>query len=216
MKTSTATKIKVLLVDDHDVVRDGVRLMLSSVDDIEIESEARSVQEAASLINERHFDVALIDISMPGQNGLELIERLRAKKPEIAALIFSIYSEKIYAIRALKLGAAGYLTKNAPATMLVNAIRKVASGGKFITPEIAEKLADTVGGAGVAPHEILTMRELEVLRLIAAGEKTSAIGKILNISPHTVATYKSRIFDKTGLRNERELFRYVFENSLFV
>lgn len=216
MKKSTATKIKVLLVDDHDVVRDGVRLMLSSVEDIEIECEARSVQEAASLINERHFDVALIDISLPGKNGLELIERLRSKKPEIAALVFSIYSEKIYAIRALKLGAAGYLTKNAPATMLINAIRKVASGGKFITPEIAEKLADTIGGVSVAPHETLTMRELEVLRLIAAGEKTSAIGKILNISPHTVATYKSRIFDKTGLRNERELFRYVFENSLFI
>jgi DNA-binding NarL/FixJ family response regulator len=209
------SKLRLLLVDDHDVVRLGVRAVLNAASDMEVTHEAGSVLEAMRLTQEYPFDVALVDISLPGKNGLELVKFLRVEKPQIAILVFSIYSEKIYALRALKLGVSGYLTKNVPATTLIAAIRKVAKGGKFITPEIAEKIADAIGGHDSAPHDSLTNRELEVLRLIASGESTTDIAKIMHISTHTVSTYRTRILDKTGLRNDRELYRYAFENSLF-
>lgn len=215
MNLQAANKVRLLLVDDHDVVRNGVRAMLSAATDIEVTQEASSVPEAMRLAQDHVFDVALVDISLPGKNGLELIKFLRAETPRVAILVFSIYSEKVYALRALKLGVAGYLTKNVPATTLIAAIRKVAQGGKFLTPEIAEKIADSIGGHGLAPVDLLTNRELEVLRLIAAGESTTDIAKLMHISSHTVATYRTRILEKTGLRNDRELYRYTFENSLF-
>lgn len=215
MNSYPANKLRLLLVDDHDIVRHGVRAVLNAASDIEVTHEAGSVPEAIRLTQEHSFDVALVDISLPGKNGLELVKFLRTEKPRIAILVFSIYSDKIYALRALKLGVAGYLTKNVPATTLIAAIRKVAKGGKFITPEIAERIADTIGGHASAPHDALTNRELEVLRLIAAGESTAEIAKHMHISAHTVATYRGRILDKTGLRNDRELYRYAFENSLF-
>jgi DNA-binding NarL/FixJ family response regulator len=215
MNLQAANKVRLLLVDDHDVVRNGVRAMLSAATDIEVTHEASSVPEAMRLAQDHVFDVALVDISLPGKNGLELIKFLRAETPRVAILVFSIYSEKVYALRALKLGVAGYLTKNVPATTLIAAIRKVAQGGKFLTPEIAEKIADSIGGHGLAPVDLLTNRELEVLRLIAAGESTADIANLMHISSHTVATYRTRILEKTGLRNDRELYRYTFENSLF-
>lgn len=215
MNSPATTKLRILLVDDHDVVRLGVRAVLSASNDIEVTHEAASAPEAMRLAQTHAFDVALVDISLPGKNGLELVKFLRAEKPQIAILVFSIYSEKIYALRALKLGVAGYLTKNVPATTLIAAIRKVAKGGKFITPEIAEKIADAIGGHDSAPHDALTNRELEVLRLIASGESTTDIARTMHISAHTVSTYRTRILDKTGLRNDRELYRYAFENSLF-
>jgi DNA-binding NarL/FixJ family response regulator len=215
MNSHPANKLRLLLVDDHDVVRNGVRAMIGAATDMEVTHEASSVQEAMQLVQSHAFDVVLIDIALPGKNGLELVKFLRAEKPRIATLVFSMYSEKIYALRALKLGVSGYLTKNVPATTLIAAIRKVANGGKFITPEIAEKIADTIGGHAHAPVDLLTNRELEVLRLIASGEPTNEIARIMHISAHTVATYRTRILDKTGLRNDRELYRYAFENSLF-
>lgn len=215
MSPQPANKLRLLLVDDHDVVRNGVRAMLGAAGDIEVTHEAASVPEAMQLVQSHAFDVVLVDISLPGKNGLELVKYLRAEKPRVATLVFSMYSEKIYALRALKLGVSGYLTKNVPATTLIAAIRKVAQGGKFITPEIAEKIADTIGGHDRGPIDLLTNRELEVLRLIASGEPTIEIAKMLHISTHTVATYRTRILDKTGLRNDRELYRYAFENSLF-
>lgn len=215
MNSHDPNKLRLLLVDDHDVVRNGVRAMLGAAKDMEVTHEAGSVPEAMQLVQSHSFDVVLIDISLPGKNGLELVKYLRAEKPRLAILVFSMYSEKIYALRALKLGVSGYLTKNVPATTLIAAIRKVAKGGKFITPEIAEKIADSISGHDLAPVDLLTNRELEVLRLIASGEPTSEIARIMHISTHTVATYRTRILDKTGLRNDRELYRYAFENSLF-
>jgi DNA-binding NarL/FixJ family response regulator len=215
MNSQAARKVRLLLVDDHDVVRNGVRAMLGAATDIEVTHEAGSVPEAIRLVQDHTFDVALVDISLPGKNGLELVKFLRTESPQIAILVFSIYSEKVYALRALKLGVAGYLTKNVPATTLIAAIRKVARGGKFLTPEIAEKIADSIGGHGIAPVDLLTNRELEVLRLLSAGESTIDIAKTMHISSHTVATYRTRILEKTGLRNDRELYRYAFENSLF-
>lgn len=213
-------KIRILLVDDHEVVRNGVRLMLSSANDIAIEGEAGSAQEALRVAREQTFDVALIDIAMPGKNGLELLRLLHAEHPGLAVLILSTYSEEVYAVRALKLGASGYLTKDSPAAVLVTAVRKVAAGGKYLSPELAEKLASmiggTTGGAGMSSHEALSNRELEVLKMIAAGESLVKIADTLHLSPNTVTTYRTRILQKMGMSSNAELTRYAIENGLLI
>lgn len=209
-------RIRILLVDDHTVVRNGVRLMLSSEGDIVVEGEAANAQDALRLVREQDFDVALVDIAMPGKNGLELLRQLRVEKPKLAVLILSTYSEEVYAVRALKLGAAGYLTKDSPATALTAAVRKAASGGKYLSPALAEKLAGMIGGGGngASSHESLSNRELEVLKMIAAGESLVKIAEILHLSPNTVTTYRTRILEKMGMTSNAELTRYAIENGL--
>jgi len=206
--------IRVLLVDDHTVVRNGVCLMLSSESDIVVEGEAANAQDGLKLAGEKDFDVALVDIAMPGKNGLELLRLLRTEKPKLAVLILSTYSEEVYAVRALKLGAAGYLTKDSPAATLIAAVRKAASGGKYLTPALAEKIAGMIGGSGMASHEALSNRELEVLKLIAAGESLVRIAETLHLSPNTVTTYRTRILEKMGMASNAELTRYAIENGL--
>jgi DNA-binding NarL/FixJ family response regulator len=209
--------IKVLLVDDHVVVRNGVRLMLSSEADIVVTAEASAAQEALGLIRAQDFDVALIDIAMPGKNGLELLKQIRAEKPGVAVLILSTYSEEVYAVRALKAGAAGYLTKESPASVLVAAVRKAAAGGKYVSATLTEKLADFIGGDGpAASHETLSDRELEVLKLIAAGESLVKIAEKLHLSPNTVTTYRTRVLEKMGMSNNAELTRYAMESGLLL
>lgn len=209
-------KIRILLVDDHAVVRNGVRLMLSSESDIVVEGEAANAQDALCLVREQDFNVALVDIAMPGKNGLELLRLLRAEKPKLAVLILSTYSEEIYAVRALKLGAAGYLTKDSPAALLVAAVRKAASGGKYVSPELSEKIAGMIsgGGSGMSSHEALSNRELEVLKMVASGESLVKIAETLHLSPNTVTTYRTRIFEKMGMSSNAELTRYAIENGL--
>jgi DNA-binding NarL/FixJ family response regulator len=211
-------KIKVLLVDDHAIVRNGVRLMLSEADDIAVEGEADNAQQALMLLRERHFDVALLDIAMPGKNGLDLLKQLRAEMPKLAVLILSTYSEEIYAMRALKAGAAGYLTKDSPTNALIGAVRKAAAGGKHVSQAMMEKLVQAIGGgaAGAGSHEALSNRELEVLKLIAMGESLVKIAETLHLSPHTVTTYRARILEKMGLASNAELTRYAVENGLLV
>lgn len=209
-------KIRVLLVDDHAIVRNGVRLMLSSEIDILVDGEAANAQDALRLARERDFNVALVDIAMPGKNGLELLRMLRAEKPKLAVLILSTYSEEVYAVRALKLGAAGYLTKDSPAAALVAAVRKAASGGKYLSPTLTEKIADLIGGGGVSSHEALSNRELEVLKMIAAGESLVNIASTLHLSPNTVTTYRTRILEKMGMTSNAELTRYAIENGLLI
>ena len=166
----TDKKIRVLLVDDHAVVRNGIRLMLSTVADIEVTGEAESTQDAMRLVREQEFDIALVDIALPGKNGLELLKLLHNEQPKLAVLILSMYAEDIYAVRALKHGAAGYLTKNSQVATMVAAVRKVAAGGKYLSPALMEKLAGMLSGGNMVPHEGLSDRELEVLRLLATGE----------------------------------------------
>jgi DNA-binding NarL/FixJ family response regulator len=209
-------KIGILLVDDHVIVRNGVRLMLSAEQDIVVQGEASSAQEAMQGIKEQDFDVALVDIAMPGKNGLDLLRMLKAEKPKLAVLILSTYSEEVYAVRAFKLGAAGYLTKDSPADVLVAAIRKAAAGGKYVTPSLMEKLAGLLGGEGVASHEKLSNRELEVLKMLAAGESLVKIAETLHLSPNTVTTYRTRILEKMGMANNAELTRYAIENGLLI
>jgi DNA-binding NarL/FixJ family response regulator len=211
---SSENTIKVILVDDHAIARNGVRLMLSSAIDISVTGEASNAQEALQLIRDQDFDVAVVDITMPGKNGLDLLKSLRTEKPKLAVLILSTYSEEIYAVRALKLGAAGYLTKDTSSADLVTAVRKAAAGGKYVGPALMEKLASMIGGASVSTHEALSNRELEVMKLIAAGESLVKIAETLHLSPNTVTTYRTRILEKMGMTSNAELTRYALENGL--
>lgn len=207
-------QIKVMLVDDHAIARNGVRLMLSSAIDISVTGEADGAQAAMQLIRNQDFDVAVVDITMPGKNGLDLLKSLRIEKPKMAVLILSTYSEEIYAVRALKLGAAGYLTKDTSSADLIAAVRKAASGGKYVGPALMEKLASMIGGGGMSTHEALSNRELEVMKLIAAGESLVKIAESLHLSPNTVTTYRTRILEKMGMASNAELTRYALENGL--
>ncbi|WP_233809854.1 response regulator [Paraburkholderia sp. HP33-1] len=209
-------QIKVLLVDDHTVARNGVRLMLSAASDIRVDGEAGTAPDALQIVKTQHFDVALVDIALPGKNGLDLLKSLRADHPGLAVLILSTYSEEIYAMRALKLGASGYLTKDSPTTTLIEAVRKAATGAKYVSPSLAERFAVMLGGRTAASHEALSNRELEVLKLIAKGESLIGIGELLHLSPKTVTTYRARIFDKLGIGSNAELARYAVEHGLLV
>ncbi|MTV36357.1 response regulator [Duganella radicis] len=206
--------IRVLLVDDHVVVRNGVRLMLGCEDDILIAGEAANSQEALRLVQAQEFDVALLDVAMPGRNGLELQRLIRNVSKPPAILFLSTYAEEVYAMRALKLGAAGYLTKDSPAPVLVAAVRKAASGGKYLTPGLAEKIAIAMGGSHGASHAALSDRELEVMKMIADGNSLVHIAANLHLSPNTVTTYRSRILQKLDLSSNAELTRYAMENGL--
>lgn len=212
----SADKIKVLLVDDHVIVRTGVRLMFDSAGDIDVAGEAESAQDALKLIRERHFDVALVDIAMPDKNGLELLKLIKPLRPNLAVLFLSMYSEEIYAVRALKLGAAGYLTKNSPPATVIAAVRKAAAGGKYISSEVVEKVAGMIGGASIASHDTLSNRELEVLKLIVSGASLAKIADTLHLSPKTITTYRARILEKTRLTSNVELARYALENGLLI
>ena len=209
-------KIRVLLVGGHTVVRNGVRLMLSAAQDIEVTGEAESAEEATRLVRGQDFDVALLDIALTGKSGLDLLKLLRAEKPKMAILILSMYSEEVYAVRALKLGASGYLTKSNSAATMIAAVRKAATGGKYISPTLVEKLANMIGNDRMTPHEALSDRELEVLKLIAAGESLVKIAQTLHLSPNTVTTYRTRILEKMGLSSNTELARYALENGLLI
>lgn len=209
-------KIRVLLVDDHVIVRNGVRLMLGEVDDIVVEGEADNAQRALQLVKEKDFDVVLLDIAMPGKNGLDLLKIIRSEKPKLAVIVLSTYSEEVYAMRAFKLGASGYLTKDSPAEVLIAAVRKAAKGGKHVSPSLMEKMASMIGGGTVDSHEELSNRELEVLKLIAAGESLVKIAETLHLSPHTVTTYRARILQKMGMSTNAELTRYAIENGLIM
>jgi len=207
--------VRVLLVDDHAIARNGVRLMLGTAGDIDVAGEAADAQQALDLVRRAAFDVALLDIAMPGTNGLDLLRQLRSVCPDMAVLILSTYAEDIYAVRALKQGAAGYLTKDVATAVLVDAVRRVAAGRKYVSPSLVEKLAAIVGGdSRVAGHDVLSDRELEVFRLIARGEALVQIGERLHLSPNTVTTYRSRILDKMGLSSNAELTRYALEHGL--
>ena len=208
--------IRVLLVDDHAVVRNGVRLMLGTSDDIEVAGEAQTASDALLLARTQSFDVALVDVALPDRNGLELVRPLRAQQPTLAVLMLSIYAEEVYALRAIKHGAAGYLTKSVSAETLIAAVRKVHSGGKYITASLAERFAQHVGEALGPAHETLSDRELEVLKLIAGGESLANIAITLHLSPNTVTTYRARICQKIGLKSNAQLARYALEHGLLV
>jgi DNA-binding NarL/FixJ family response regulator len=206
--------IRVLLVDDHPVVRDGVAMVLNSAEGIAVTGTAECAAEAITLVRQQPFDVALVDIALPDRNGLDLVKHLLAQQPALRVIMLSMYSEEIYAIRALRAGAVGYLTKDSRPATLVAAVRKVACGGKYLNPEMIDQLATEVASGDKRAHAVLSDRELEVLRLLASGHSQNAIASLLNVSAKTIATYRSRIVEKTGLTSTAELTRYALESGL--
>lgn len=206
--------LRVVVVDDHAIARGGIRLMLATAGDIGVVGEAATWQEAMTVIAACQVDVALVDISLPGKSGFDLLRMLRARRPEIAVLMLSTHPEEIYALRALKIGAAGYLTKDVAIAVLVAAVRKVAGGGKFFSAALGERLVLQLQGGGIGGHEGLSKREFEVMMRLAAGEAVGAIGASLSLSPKTVSTYRSRIFDKLGMDSNAALTRYAMEEGL--
>jgi DNA-binding NarL/FixJ family response regulator len=207
--------IRVLLADDHAIVRAGLKEVLTDTGDIEVAGEATNGQEVLALVRGREFDIAVLDMSMPGRSGLELIKLVRAEKPKLRILILSMHSEQQYAVRAVKAGASGYLTKDSAAEELVTAIRRIAAGGAYVSPETAERLVlDSAPGAEVAPHTLLSDREFQVLQMIAGGKSVTEIAQQLSISVKTVSTHKTRLMEKMGLANQAELIRYALENNI--
>lgn len=207
--------IRVLLADDHNIVRAGVREILSDTADIEVAGEAVNGHEVMALVREREFDVAVLDMSMPGRSGIDLIRQVKAERPRLKVLVLSAHSEEQYAVRALKAGASGYLTKESVADALVAAIRRVAGGGAYVSPETAERLALGMNqDVAAAPHTLLSDREFEVFRMIAQGRSVTEIAVALALSVKTVSTHKARIMQKMNLANPAELIRYALDHNL--
>jgi len=207
--------IRVLLADDHAIVRAGLKEILSDTRDIEVTGEATNGQEALAQVRTRDFDVAVLDLSMPGRSGIELIRLVKDEKPGLRVLVLTMHSEHQYAVRALKAGASGYLTKESAADQLVAAIRRVAAGGAYVSAETAERLALDAGArAAGPPHARLSDREFQVFQMIARGEAVGEIARRLSLSVKTVSTHKTRIMEKMGFDNPSELIRYALENKL--
>ncbi|MFP4019897.1 MAG: response regulator [Bacteroidales bacterium] len=207
--------IKILLVDDHVIVRKGIKQLLEETTDIQVESEAGTAEEMFKKINNKHFDIVILDISLPGRSGLDALKQLRKSLPELPVLILSMYPENQYALRVMKSGAAGYLTKESVPEELIKAIRKVNRGKKYISANLAEELANFLNGdSRKLPHQKLSDREYEVLLKIAEGKSLTEISKILSLSVKTISTYRSRILKKLNKKTNSDLVRYVMENKL--
>lgn len=207
--------IRVILVDDHQIVRRGMRQLLAEGGDIEVVGEAGDYAELSQLLRGQSCDVLLLDISIPGRNGIEIIKSLREQHPGLRILILTMYPEEQYAVRALKAGAAGYLTKSSAPESLLEAIRQVAAGRRFITPKSAEAIAASIGeNEARAPHELLSDREFQTLRMLASGRKLSEIALELSLSPKTVSVYRARVLEKMKLRTTAELAGYAVRNNL--
>jgi len=205
--------IRVLVADDHKLVREGLKQILAAAPDVEVAGEAANGDEALALARANDYDLVLLDMSMPGLAGIDLIKRLKIEKPALPLLVLSMHGEQQYAARALKAGASGYLTKDSAADQLLRVIRKVAAGGVHISEVAAASLMERAAGAG-ARHTALSDREFEVLRMLAAGHGPTEIADLLNLSVKTVSTHKARILQKLGLGNTAELVRYAIENGL--
>ncbi len=206
---------RILIVDDHEVVREGLKKILDEQTGATTFGEAGTAPEALRLAREHDWDVVVLDISLGNRSGLELLKELKQLRPDLPVLILSMRSEEQYARRALKAGASGYITKDSPRAELVKAVSKVMSGGRYLSPSVAEKLIfDFETGTGRPPHEALSDREFEVLRLIASGKTVSEIASMLSLSDSTVSTYRGRILEKMGMRTNAELTHYAFSNKL--
>jgi two-component system invasion response regulator UvrY len=200
--------IRVLVCDDHLIVRQGIKQMLADANDIALAGEAGNGPEAVAFVRGGGIDVVLLDIAMPQRDGLDVLKQLRSEFPKLPVLMLSTYPDRQYAVRSLKLGAAGYLNKSADSEQLIEAIRRVAQGRLFVTPHVAELLAGAMGAGTHAEqplHERLSHREYQVFRLLSQGASVGEIATQLSLSPNTVSTYRARILEKTGARNDVEL-----------
>ena len=208
--------IRLLICDDHVIVRAGLKQILADAPDLDVAAEAGDGPEAVGRIRRGGIDVVLLDIALPGRDGLDVLKQLHQEFPKLPVLIVSTYPEKQYALRSLRLGAAGYLNKGADPAELIGAIRKVARGGMFVSPSVAETLAASLSakGGGQPPHELLSPREYQVFTLIAAGKSLTDIAEQLSLSLNTVSTYRARIMEKIDTHNDVETALYAVRHHL--
>jgi DNA-binding NarL/FixJ family response regulator len=207
--------IRVLIADDHAIVRQGLRQILSDTPDLTVSGEAENGVQAVQMVRTGEWDVVLMDVSMPDRNGIDALKLIKKEYPRLPVLILSMYPEEQYAIRALKAGAAGYLTKQSAPELLVTAIRQVASGKKYVSPSLAEELANAIGDDSERPpHEKLSDREYQTLCMIASGKTPAEIAEALNLSVKTVSVYRARLLEKMNLRNNAELTHYGLKHGL--
>lgn len=209
------SKIKVIIADDHAILRAGLKQILSETEDILVIAEAQNANEAIKLGSQPEADVLLLDISLPDRSGMEALKYIKRENSHIAVLMLSMHREDEYAIRALKSGAAGYLCKQSASSELVNAIQTVARGKKYITPEVAEILANQIGrDAQKAPHELLSDREYQTFIMIASGLSVTDVANKLSLSVKTVSMYRARLLEKMQLKHNAELTHYAFKHNL--
>jgi len=207
--------IRILIADDHMIIREGMRQIVSETSDIVIADEARTGHEALDKALTNDYDVVVLDITMPGLNGLDVMKQIKIQKPKLPILVLSVHPEEQYALRVLKAGASGYLTKESASDELIAAIRKVSSGKKYITPSLAEKLAVALETDIEKPrHESLSDREYHVLCMIASGKKIAEIAENLFLSENTVRTYRSRILEKLNMKSNNEMTAYAIRHKL--
>ncbi|MDP8247339.1 MAG: response regulator transcription factor [Candidatus Tritonobacter lacicola] len=209
--------IKILIADDHIIVRRGLKQIVAEFSDMVVTDEASNFQEVLDKVDKKDFDVVVLDITLPGRSGMDVLKQIKSQDPKLPVLVLSMHPEEQYAVRALRAGASGYLTKESAPDELIAAIRKVATGGKYISPSLAEKLAfelDT--GTAKSPHEALSDREYQVLCMIASGKTVKEIAEELILSVKTISTYKARILEKMRMKSNAELTHYAIKNRLVV
>ena len=206
-------KIRILIADDHPIVRAGFKQVISDTQDITVADEAKNGEEVMDLIRKHDYDIVLLDISMPGKNGLEVLKDLKVEKPKLPVMILSIYPEEQYAVRALRAGASGYMTKASAPNELIVAIRKISQGGKYISSSLAEKLTDYLS-EDKPLHEKLSDREYQVMLMIASGKTVTNIADELCLSVKTISTYRSHIIEKMQFTTNAEITMYAIQNKL--
>ena len=208
-------KAEVLIADDHAIIRDGLRKILADTHDLVVAGEAANGSAVMEQVRARDWDLLILDISMPGRNGLELIKLVKAERPKLPILIFSMHPEEQYAVRAIRAGAAGYMSKEGDTDMLLPAMRKVVGGGMFISPKVAELLAGDISPQSQnLPHTLLTDREFDVFRRIVQGVALTAIAEELSLSVKTVSTHKTHILAKMNMSTQVDLVRYAIDQKL--
>ena len=207
--------INIVIADDHALVREGLKRIVSDIADMRVCGEAANGSEVMQRVRELSFDVLMLDLSMPGRSGMELIKLVHTEKPLLRILVLSMHQELQYAVRAIKAGASGYLTKESAPDLLEHALRRVAAGGAFISADVAQQLAlGAMPGSSAVAHEALSDREFEVFRLLAAGVSVTDIGTQLMLSVKTISTHKANLMQKMGLTNPSELIRYALKHGL--
>ena len=207
--------LRILIADDHPLFRRGLKQIITEASDMVVADEAADGREALSKAATGDYDVLLLDITMPFKNGVDVLSQLKNERPTLPVLMLSMHPEEQYAVRALRAGASGYLTKESAPEELVAAIRKVSTGGKYVSASLAERLASIVQSDGEAlPHETLSHREYQVMCMIASGQTVSAAARELSLSVKTISTYRARILEKLKMKNNAELMRYAIKNQL--
>ncbi|MCL5991475.1 MAG: response regulator transcription factor [Bacteroidetes bacterium] len=207
--------IRIIIADDHSVVRRGLKQIFDETHDLQVVDEASSGNELLDKVRHNSYDVVILDISMPGKDGLDTLKELKNLKPELPVLVFTVFPEEQYAVRILKAGAAGYLNKESEPEEMLDAIHKVSQGRKYISPGLAEILASNLDASGETPiHDTLSDREFQVMCMIASGRTISDIAKELSLSINTISTYRIRILEKLNLKNNAEITHYALKNRL--